>query len=56
LSPEVETEINAKLTEFITQPEKRIKDFCSSLGDLLAFVLISNKIHMKELLESYLEE
>lgn len=56
LSPEVETEINGKLQDFIASPEKRIKDHCSSLGDLLAFCLISNKVHLKELIDAYLEE
>ena len=54
LCPEIGGEINEKLKDFISSPEKRIKDHCSSLGDLLAFIVISGKYQMKDLLEFYL--
>ena len=56
LCPEIGGEINEKLKDFISSPEKRIKDHCSSLGDLLAFIVISGKYQMKDLLEFYLQE
>mmetsp|Transcript_30105 Transcript_30105/g.29355 ORF Transcript_30105/g.29355 Transcript_30105/m.29355 type:complete len:231 (+) Transcript_30105:593-1285(+) len=40
LYPEIEQEINAKVKQFIEEPDKRVKDHCSSLGDLLALVTI----------------
>jgi len=56
LAPEVDGTINEKVAEFISGPEKRVKDFAASLGDLLAYVTISNKFQLKDLLDHYLEE
>lgn len=50
LSPEVQKKCNEKLEEFIKDESKRVKDHCSSLGDLLAFITISDKFQMKDLL------
>lgn len=41
LHPEVEQEIDQKLEDFIKNPEKRHKEQCGTLGDLLALVTIS---------------
>lgn len=41
LSPEVEKTIDERLKTFNEQPEKRIKDHCSSLGDILAFLTVT---------------
>jgi hypothetical protein len=41
LHPEVEQEIEQKLEDFIKNPEKRHKEQCGTLGDLLALVTIS---------------
>lgn len=54
--PEVEQEIDEKIKQFIESPEKRHKDFTSSLGDLLAMVTISQKYKIEDILPAYLEE
>lgn len=54
--PEVENTINERLEKFIKDPEMRIKDHCSSLGDLLAFIFVSSKYSIEDLLPAYLEE
>lgn len=54
--PEVDQEINERIEKFIKDPEMRIKDHCSSLGDLLSFVMVSNKYTIEDLLPAYLEE
>lgn len=56
LYPEVEKEIDAKIEAFIKEPEKRHKDYTSSLGDLLALVTVSQKYNIEDILPAYLEE
>lgn len=41
LHPEIGEEIDARIEAFINDPEKRHKDHCGSLGDLLAFATVS---------------
>mmetsp|Transcript_47983 Transcript_47983/g.65027 ORF Transcript_47983/g.65027 Transcript_47983/m.65027 type:complete len:199 (-) Transcript_47983:1761-2357(-) len=54
--PEVDNIINERIEKFIKDPEMRIKDHCSSLGDLLSFIFVSNKYTIEDLLPAYLEE
>lgn len=56
LKPEAEDIANEKLKTFIEDPEKRLKDHCSSLGDILSFAVISNKFKLTDVLEPYLQE
>lgn len=56
LHPEVGEEIDAKIEQFINEPEKRHKDYISSLGDLLAYVSVSQKYKFSDILPAYLEE
>mmetsp|Transcript_27056 Transcript_27056/g.19502 ORF Transcript_27056/g.19502 Transcript_27056/m.19502 type:complete len:125 (+) Transcript_27056:1001-1375(+) len=56
MNPEVNQEINERIEKFIKHPEMRVKDHCSSLGDLLSFVMVSDKYSIDELLPTYLEE
>ena len=53
--PEIKTEANKNLEEFIKNPEQRIKEKTPSLGDLLVMLSISGK-KIEELLPSYIEE
>ena len=53
--PEIKTEANKNLEEFIKNPEQRIKDKTPSLGDLLVMLSLSD-IKIEELLPSYIEE
>ena len=41
---------------FIDDAAKRVKDFTPSLGDLLSFIVMSDKFKMSDLLNHYLEE
>lgn len=56
LYPEVQQEIEQRVKTFIEQPEKRVKDHCSSLGDLHAILLVCQKFNMDDLLGAYLQE
>lgn len=56
LSPEVQKTIDERLKVFKEEPEKRIKDHCSSLGDILAFLTVSQKYKLTDLLDAYLGE
>lgn len=56
MHPEVEQSIDAQLEKFIKSPELRIKDHFPSLGDLLAFVTVSNKFKFDQMKDGYLEE
>ena len=56
LFPEVENEINQKIEEFIKDPSKRHKDYCTSLGDFLAMTTVSQKYKMDDILSAYLDE
>ena len=53
--PEIKTESNKKIDEFIKNPEKRIKENTPSLGDLLVMLTISDR-KIEDLLPSYIEE
>ena len=53
--PEIKTEANKILDEFIKNPEQRIKDKTPSLGDLLVMLSISDK-KFEQLLPSYVGE
>lgn len=56
ICPSVRKKINKQLEQFITEPAKRVKDFTPSLGDLLSFIVVSDKYKMADLLNVYLEE
>lgn len=56
LSPEVEKTIDERLKTFHEQPDKRVKDHCSSLGDILAFLTVTQNYKMSQLLDAYLGE
>lgn len=56
LYPEVAKTIDEQLEKFIKNPELRVKDHFSSLGDLLIFSIISEKFTFKDLVDGYLEE
>ena len=43
LYPDVMTKVNLIIETFINSPEKRHKDHTPSLGDLLVYVLVSDK-------------
>lgn len=54
--PEVAEGMDQRIKDFIDNPEKRHKDHTSSLGDLLAFVTVSQKYKIGDILPHYLEE
>ena len=56
LFPETEIEINRRIEEFIKDPAKRHKDYCSSLGDFLSMATVSQKYKIEDILSAYLEE
>lgn len=56
LHPEAEVEVDARIENFLSNKEKRHKDYCSSLGDLLAMVTISSKYKIQDILNAYLDE
>jgi hypothetical protein len=56
LKPEVSKTIDERLETFIDHADKRIKDHAPALGDLLAFVTVSDSINLGDLLDAYLEE
>jgi ubiquitin-conjugating enzyme E2 D/E len=56
LQPEAEKIIDQKIKTFIDEPEKRVKDHCSSLGDMLSFAIVSNKYKIEDVLDAYLSE
>jgi hypothetical protein len=41
LYPEAENMVAEKINKFINDPNMRVKDHCSSLGDLLAMTTVS---------------
>ena len=53
--PEIKTEANKNIEEFINNKEQRIKEKTPSLGDLLVMLSLSDKT-IEELLPSYIEE
>jgi len=56
LFPEVRAKLDAKIEEFLAHPQKRVKDYCSSLGDFLSFVTVSSKFKFGDILDAYLSE
>jgi len=56
LKPEVNDIVDSRLKSFKEQPEKRVKDHCSALGDILSFATISNNYKLSDVLDAYLEE
>ena len=56
LVPGVQTTINEKLNMFKNEESKRVKDFTPSLGDILAFTMVSDEVGLMDILEAYLEE
>ena len=54
--PEISLEFDERLEEFIHDPAYRIKKVTPSLGDILVFVLVSDKHRLKDLLMHYIEE
>lgn len=48
--------MDQRIEDFIKNPEKRHKDHTGSLGDLLAFVTVSQKYKIGDILAHYLEE
>ena len=56
LKPEVSQIINERLKTFIDHSEKRVKEHTPTLGDLLAFVTVSDDINLSDMLDCYLEE
>jgi hypothetical protein len=56
LKPEAEDIIAKRLQTFKDQPDKRVKDHCSALGDILSFATIHNKFKLQDVLDAYLEE
>lgn len=56
MQPDAMNIIDARLAEFKDKEDKRVKDFCSNLGDILAFSIISDKFNLEDILDAYLEE
>jgi len=56
LAPEAEKMVDDRLKEFMDHPEKRVKEYCSSLGDILSFAIVSQKYNLEDVLDAYLEE
>lgn len=56
LAPEAEKMVDERLKAFKEQPDKRVKDHCSALGDILSFAIVSNKYNLEDILDAYLEE
>ena len=56
LRPEAEDLVGKRLQVFKDEPDKRVKDHCSALGDILSFATIHNKFKLQDVLDAYLEE
>lgn len=56
LEPRTAEIVHERLKVFMEQPEKRVKDHCSNLGDILSFATISDKVQLDTVLDAYLEE
>lgn len=54
--PEVRGELDKRIADFKADESNRVKDKCSSLGDLLTYALISEKHGLSSILEDYLGE
>ena len=48
--------LNARIASFKADENKRIKDHCSSMGDLLSFCLVSPDFRITDILLEYLDE
>ena len=56
LVPETRDAVNEKMGAFRDEPGKRVKEFTPSLGDILAYSVVSDQMTMMDILEPYLEE
>lgn len=56
LQPDAEKILNQRLKTFKEEPEKRVKDHCSALGDILSFATVSSSYKLNDVLDAYLEE
>jgi ubiquitin-protein ligase len=56
LQPEADKILDQKLKTFKEEPEKRVKDHCNALGDILSFATVSNNVKLNDVLDAYLEE
>lgn len=54
--PEVRKELNQRMDNFKADESNRVKDKCSSLGDLLTYALVSRKHNLGSILQEYLGE
>lgn len=54
--PELNDQIEEKLQQFIKEEAKRHKDYTPNLGSMLAYLLVSNKTKLEDLLPMYLQE
>ena len=48
--------LNARIASFKADEDKRTKDHCSSMGDLLAFCLVSPDFKISDILLEYRDE
>jgi hypothetical protein len=56
LQPDAVNHVDEKIKIFKEQKDKRVKDHCSSLGDILSFATVSKKFAIEDILDAYLEE
>jgi len=56
LQPDAEKILNQRLKTFKEEPDKRVKDHCSALGDILSFATVSSSYKLNDVLDAYLEE
>jgi len=56
LQPDAVSHVDEKIKIFKEQKDKRVKDHCSSLGDILSFATVSKKFAIEDILDAYLEE
>jgi hypothetical protein len=56
LEPQAEKMVDERLRVFKEEVDKRTKDHCSALGDILAFAIVSNKYNLEDVLDAYLDE
>ena len=54
--PELLEDLEGRLARFIEEPEKRLKEHTPALGDLLAYLLATERNGVKELMLPYQEE
>lgn len=56
LEPQTGNIVHDRLKDFLDNPEKRVKDHCSNLGDILSFATISDNFQLDTILDAYLGE